>query len=83
MRNPDAKIEGRKIFYRSNSASRQPKELRFTTDVPLWPGANYVTVHARESEEVQSQDTVVIFRKSPEAAKKASNGQPPASAPTR
>jgi len=84
VRNPDAKIEGRKIFYRSNSGSRQPRELRFYTDVPLWPGANYVTVHARESEEVQSQDTVVIFRKqAPEPAKKAGNGQPPAPAPGR
>jgi carboxyl-terminal processing protease len=63
VRNPDAKIEGRKVFYRSNSASKNPRELRFDAEVPLWPGANYVTVHARESEEVQAQDTVVIFRK--------------------
>ncbi len=63
VRNPEAKIEGRKIYYRSNGSSKQNKELRFTAEVPLWPGANYVTVHARESEEVQAQETVIIFRK--------------------
>jgi carboxyl-terminal processing protease len=67
VRNPDAKIDGRKIFYRSNGGARQQRELRFNVDVPLWPGANYVTVHARESEEVQSQETVIIFRKAPPA----------------
>jgi carboxyl-terminal processing protease len=63
VRNPDAKIEGRKVFYRSNTAAKNGKELRFDTEIPLWPGANYVTVHARENEEVQAQDTVVIYRK--------------------
>ena len=63
LRNPDAKIDGRKVFYRSNTAAKNGRELRFESDVPLWPGANYVTVHARENEEVQAQDTLVIFRK--------------------
>jgi carboxyl-terminal processing protease len=63
VRNPEAKIDGRKIFYRSNGNAKQGKELRFTTEVPLWPGANYVSVHARENEEVQAQETVIIFRK--------------------
>jgi carboxyl-terminal processing protease len=67
VRNPDAKIDSRKIFYQSNGNAKMPKELRFSTEVPLWPGANYVTVHARENDEVQSQDTVVIFRKPPPA----------------
>lgn len=65
VRNPEAKIEGRKIFYRSNGSSKQNKELRFSAEVPLWPGANYVTVHVRENEEVQAQETVIIFRKAP------------------
>lgn len=63
VRNFDAKIEGRKVFYRSNGSSKTPKELRFATDIPLWPGANYVSIHARENEEVQAQETVVVFRK--------------------
>ena len=63
VRNPDAKIARRKVFYRSNTKSGHPRALSFATDVPLWPGANYVTVHARENEDVQSQETVVIFRK--------------------
>jgi carboxyl-terminal processing protease len=63
VRNPKAKISGRKIFYRSNRKSKKPKTIDFAVDVPLWPGANYVTVFARESNDTQSQETVVIFRK--------------------
>ncbi|PID38453.1 MAG: peptidase S41, partial [Proteobacteria bacterium] len=63
VRNPKTKISERKIFYRSNRKSKSPKQIDFNVDVPLWPGANYVTVFARESNDTQSRETVVIFRK--------------------
>ena len=63
VRNPGAKVEGRKVFYRSNRHSGRPNRLGFDTKVPLWPGANYITVFARESEDVQAQEMVVIFRR--------------------
>ena len=63
VRNPDAKVHARKVFYTSNRSTTHPKELRFSTNVPLWPGANYVSIHARENEDVQAKEMVVIFRK--------------------
>ena len=61
VRNPDAKIHGRKIFYRANPG--KSGRMNFSAKVPLWKGANYVTVYARETEDVLSQETVVIYRK--------------------
>ncbi len=63
VRNADAKVDGRKVFYFSNSKGRNARRLDFSTKIPLWPGANYVSVHARENEDVQTSETVVIFRK--------------------
>jgi carboxyl-terminal processing protease len=62
VRNPEAKIFGRKVFYRSNRRSSNRKQLRFAANVPLWKGANYVTVFAREDQEVQANQMVVIYR---------------------
>jgi carboxyl-terminal processing protease len=63
VRNPDAKVHARKVFYTSNRSTTHPKQLRFSTMVPLWPGANYVSIHARENEDVQAKEVAVIFRK--------------------
>jgi carboxyl-terminal processing protease len=63
VRNPDSKVGARKIYYLSNRSTTHPKQLQFGTEVPLWPGANYVSIHARENEDVQTNETVVIFRK--------------------
>ena len=60
VRNPDAKIHGQKIFYRANPG--KSGKMDFSAKVPLWKGANYVTVYARETEDVLSQETVVIYR---------------------
>jgi hypothetical protein len=75
VRNPDAKISARKIFYLSNRSTTHPKALSFSTDVPLWPGANYVSINARENEDVRAQETVVIFRKKPVAVVEAPAGK--------
>jgi carboxyl-terminal processing protease len=66
--NPTAKIDRRKVFYRSNRKAASPATQRFDADIPLWPGANLVTVVARESNTVQSQRTIVVQRREPRVA---------------
>ena len=70
VRNPKAKVDGRKVFYRSNDGSKTPRKLSFSANIPLWAGANYVSIHARESEDVQTAETLVIFRKPSKVAAK-------------
>lgn len=60
--NRDAKVDNRKVFYRSNRGSKSPDQLSFTTDIPLWPGSNMVTVVARENGQVQSSETIYLYR---------------------
>jgi carboxyl-terminal processing protease len=63
--NRRAKIDRRKVFYRSNrdgQAGTAGKELAFDADIPLWQGANVITVVARESTSVQSQQTIIVER---------------------
>jgi carboxyl-terminal processing protease len=66
--NRGAKIDRRKVFYRSNRKSANPATQAFDADVQLWPGANVVTVVARESTQVQSQQTIVVERREPRVA---------------
>jgi carboxyl-terminal processing protease len=66
--NRTAKIEGRKVFYRSNRGSKSPGELHLAVDVPLWPGMNLVTVVARQSQQVQSMQTLAVNRLSKDIA---------------
>ncbi len=60
--NRHAKIDRRKVFYRSNRNGKDPKSLAFDAEVPLWDGANVITVVARESTSVQSQETLIVER---------------------
>ena len=62
------KIESRKVFYRSNRGGKDSKMLDFSTDLPLWPGSNMVTVVARENSDVRSMKTMFIFRDPPRTA---------------
>jgi carboxyl-terminal processing protease len=66
--NHTAKIDRRKVFYSSNRKSANQKEELLDVDVPLWPGANVVTVVARESPQVQSQTTLIVQRREPRVA---------------
>jgi carboxyl-terminal processing protease len=61
--NRDAKVPMKKVFYQSNRATGDRTKLDFEADVPLWPGSNMVQVFARESNEVQSLDTVVVLKR--------------------
>lgn len=66
--NRSAKIESRKVFYRSNRGGKDSKLLEFATDLPLWPGSNMVTVVARASSEVRSVKTMFVYRDPPRTA---------------
>ena len=80
--NRDAKVPMKKVFYLSNRASGDRTKLDFEADVPLWQGSNMVQVFARESNEVQSLDTVVVLkRNSGVIAQPAPTGPP--KTPTR
>jgi len=60
--NNGAKIDGRKIFYKSNRGGSNSNRLDFKTEVPLWPGSNQITVIARENTDVRSVHTFIVFR---------------------
>jgi carboxyl-terminal processing protease len=61
--NRDAKVPMKKVFYLSNRPTGDRTKLDFEADVPLWPGSNMVQVFARESNEVQSLQTVVVLKR--------------------
>lgn len=69
--NRNAKIDRRKVFYRSNRKGSTPMQMAFDADIPLWPGANLVTVVARENTQVQSQETIVVEATGPHVAQMA------------
>ncbi|HVR04230.1 MAG TPA: S41 family peptidase, partial [Polyangia bacterium] len=61
--NRNAKIPVKKVFYQPNRTSGDRTKMDFETDIPLWPGSNLVQVFARESNEVQSLQTVVVLKR--------------------
>jgi len=61
--NRDAKVPMKKVFYLSNRPDGDRTKLEFEADVPLWPGSNMVQVFARESNEIQSLQTVVVLKR--------------------
>ena len=71
MSNRTAKIDHRKVYYRSNRKGPKPGALNFEADIPVWPGVNTVTVVARQSNQVQSQQTLIVDRETPAAASAA------------
>jgi carboxyl-terminal processing protease len=74
--NRQAKIDRRKVFYRSNRKGQTPMQMSFDAEIPLWPGANFVTVVARENNQVQTQETLVVQRPGPIAPAGAVAQQP-------
>ncbi|HEX4458349.1 MAG TPA: CARDB domain-containing protein, partial [Polyangia bacterium] len=75
--NRTAKIDRRKVFYRSNRKAANPAAQSFDADIPLWTGANIVTVVARENTQVQSQKTIVVERKEPRVAQQHARPETP------
>ena len=60
--NQGAKVQTRKIFYRSNRGGKTAAALDFAATVPLWDGSNVVTVVARENADVRTLQTLVIYK---------------------
>jgi len=70
--NRDSKLPPKKVFYLPNKGNKT--HLAFETDVPLWPGSNLVQVFARETNEIQSVQTVVVLdRGAPTVVQKTGN----------
>jgi len=64
--NRGAKIEDKKVFYKSNRANKKgpsARQLSFAQDIPLWPGSNLITVVARENRDVMTLRRLVIYKK--------------------
>jgi carboxyl-terminal processing protease len=69
--NVDAKVDNKKVFYKSNRGGKNPSALDFEADIPLWPGSNRITVVARENSEVRSSKTLYLYRRGDLRAEKA------------
>ena len=66
--NPGAKIDGKKVFYLSNRGGAQDNKLDFSSDVPLWPGSNQITVIAREKSDVRAISTMYVYQEDAKTA---------------
>ena len=51
-----------KVYYDSNAHGSNPRQMSFEAVVPLHGGINYITVFARESDEVVSRKLFVVRR---------------------
>jgi len=81
VRNIDQKVFDKKVFYQSNRKAKDPKRADFLARIPLWPGQNYVTIIARENDEVRSSETVILTREGVAATARAAGVPAPADAP--
>jgi carboxyl-terminal processing protease len=61
-------VGSHKVFYRSNRKASDRRSVSFDTTIPLRPGVNYVTVVAREDNEIMSRQTFVVRRDGPDGA---------------
>ena len=61
--NRNAKIPVKKAFYQPNKLAGDRTKMEFEADIPLWAGSNLVQVFARESNEVQSLQTIVVLKR--------------------
>jgi hypothetical protein len=61
--NRNAKIPVKKVYYQPNRLTGDRTKMDFEADIPLWAGSNLVQVFARESNDVQSLQTVVVLKR--------------------
>jgi carboxyl-terminal processing protease len=61
--NRNAKIPVKKAFYQPNRLVGDRTKMDFEADLPLGAGSNLVQVFARESNDVQSLQTVVVLKR--------------------
>ena len=72
----------KKAFYQPNRLVGDRTKMDFEADIPLWAGSNLVQVFARESNEVQSLQTIVLLKRAAAGSLLAQPGPgeaPPAS----
>jgi carboxyl-terminal processing protease len=89
--NRNAKIPVKKAFYQPNRMVGDRTKMDFEADIPLWAGSNLVQVFARESNEVQSLQTIVVLKRAsgsnlvaqPSETQPASSATSPAEKPPR
>ncbi len=60
--NRQSKIEGRKVFYKSNRGAKDARKMDFDADIPVWAGNNQITLVVRENEEVKTIQTLYVNR---------------------
>lgn len=74
--NRDSKMPVKKVYYLSNRGGGDKRKLSFETDVPLWAGSNVIQVFARENNEIQSVQTLVVRRGALSLATKEAKAAP-------
>jgi len=82
--NRNAKIPVKKAFYQPNKLAGDRTKMEFEADIPLWAGSNLVQVFARESNEVQSLQTIVVLKRAADGslvAQPTTPAEPPPPAP--
>ncbi len=62
--NSDAKVDNKKVFYKSNRGGKSESALTFDATLPLYPGSNQITIVARENDDVRTAESLVIYRES-------------------
>jgi carboxyl-terminal processing protease len=58
-------VGSRKVYYKSNRKSTDPKTLPFSFEAKLDPGMNVITVVARENEDTATSQTLAVRRDGP------------------
>jgi carboxyl-terminal processing protease len=61
-------VGSRKVHYQSNRGATDPTRQKFEATLPLRPGTNFVTVVARESNEVASHKSFIVRRDAPDGS---------------
>jgi carboxyl-terminal processing protease len=59
-------VNDQKVFFKVVPEAAGSARMEFTTDLPLKPGNNVVTVFAREDDEFQSRRSMVVYRRPPD-----------------
>jgi carboxyl-terminal processing protease len=58
-------VNEQKVFFKVQAENATTPRMEFTTEVPLQPGNNVITVFAREDEDFQTRRSLVVYRRAP------------------
>ncbi|BDG02733.1 MXAN_5808 family serine peptidase [Anaeromyxobacter oryzae] len=70
-------VNDQKVFFKVQQENATTPRMEFTTDVPLQPGNNVVTVFAREDEDFQTRRSIVVYRRPPAEVAQDGRKTPP------